>query len=62
VVSANGIDWTELDRTPWPSRHATSVFVYEDALWIAAGFLKNDVWRLDSSAIYTPVASGHSKP
>ena len=46
--SADGVEWTELPDTPWLPRHAASLFVFEDALWMVAGNnMFPDVWRLD---------------
>ena len=46
--SSNGTDWYEVPDTPWPARHAASVFVYRDAVWLAAGsHMGSDVWRLE---------------
>jgi hypothetical protein len=45
--SADGVTWTELPGTPWKPRHAASVFVHRDALWLVAGNnMESDVWRL----------------
>ena len=50
--SEDGELWHELPGTPWDRRHASSVFVFGDSLWIASGNtndhvdLKPDVWRL----------------
>lgn len=45
--SADGINWHELPDTPWRPRHAASVFVYKDALWMVAGnHMQCDVWKL----------------
>ncbi len=45
--SADGVNWTELPDTPWASRHAASVFVYDGSLWMVAGNnMEPDVWRL----------------
>jgi hypothetical protein len=45
--SDDGVHWRELSGTPWPARHAASVFVYDDALWMVAGNnMSADVWRL----------------
>ncbi len=44
------MNWYELPGTPWKPRHAASVFVYEDALWMVAGSqageMHRDVWKL----------------
>jgi hypothetical protein len=45
--SADGVAWHELPATPWRPRHAASVFVYNDALWVVAGKnMESDVWKL----------------
>lgn len=45
--SADGVNWHELPDTPWNPRHAASVFVYANALWMVAGNnMESDVWRL----------------
>ena len=45
--SADGENWQELPSTPWKPRHAASVFVYADALWMVAGNnMESDVWKL----------------
>jgi hypothetical protein len=45
--STDGIKWCELPGTPWKERHAASVFVYDDAMWMVAGSnLSPDAWKL----------------
>jgi len=45
--SPDGVDWTEVPDSPWPPRHAASVFIYRDALWLVAGNnMGADVWKL----------------
>jgi hypothetical protein len=45
--SADGVNWSELPNTPWAPRHAASVFVYDNALWMVAGNnMDSDVWKL----------------
>ena len=45
--SSDGVNWSELPDTPWAPRHAASVFVYDDALWMVAGNnMFPDVWKL----------------
>ncbi len=45
--SSNGVDWYELEGTPWPNRHAASTFDYKGALWLMGGcHLQSDVWKL----------------
>ena len=44
--SADGVLWHEVPNTPWKARHAASVFVHDDALWVAAGNnMESDVWK-----------------
>ncbi|MFA6243819.1 MAG: hypothetical protein WC655_22950 [Candidatus Hydrogenedentales bacterium] len=46
--SADGVTWNEVKDTPWKIRHAASVFVYNDALWMVAGNnMQPDVWKLE---------------
>jgi len=45
--SSDGSSWGEVADTPWAPRHAASVFVYRDALWMVAGNnMTPDVWKL----------------
>lgn len=45
--SSDGVTWTELPNTPWAPRHAASLFVHDDALWMVAGNnMQPDVWKL----------------
>ena len=45
--SPDGANWREVPDTPWKPRHASSVFVFEDALWMIAGnHMERDVWKL----------------
>ncbi|MDP6054679.1 MAG: hypothetical protein QF879_20235, partial [Candidatus Latescibacteria bacterium] len=45
--SDDGETWIEVPDTPWPERHAASVYVYQNALWIVAGNnMTSDVWKL----------------
>lgn len=45
--SADGEHWEELPGTPWAPRHAASIFVFQDGLWLAGGFhMGRDVWKL----------------
>ncbi|NQU11691.1 hypothetical protein HQ590_12930 [bacterium] len=45
--SSDGVEWAEVLYTPWAARHAASVFVYQDALWMVAGNnMTADVWKL----------------
>lgn len=49
--SEDGTDWTEVPNTPWAPRHAASVFVHDNALWMVAGNnMTSDVWRLQRKA------------
>ena len=39
--------WRKLARTAGKPRHAASVFVYADALWMVAGNnMESDIWKL----------------
>jgi len=45
--SSDGVDWRELPDTPWKSRHASSIFAHDHALWVVAGNnMESDVWKL----------------
>ena len=45
--SADGVTWHEVPKTPWRPRHAASVYVHDDALWMVAGNnMFSDVWKL----------------
>jgi len=45
--SADGSEWHEVPDTPWAARHAASMFVFQDALWMIAGnHMGRDVWKL----------------
>lgn len=45
--SSDGVNWQEVPSTPWPVRHAASVFVHDNALWMVAGNnMTPDVWKL----------------
>jgi len=45
--SADGVHWTEVPNTPWKARHASSLYVYDNALWMVAGnAMLKDVWKL----------------
>lgn len=45
--STDGRSWQELPDTPWKPRHAASLFVHNDALWMVAGNnMESDVWKL----------------
>jgi len=53
--SSDGRNWQELRGALWSPRHAASVFVYNNSLWIVAGYLVNDVWKYTNHTIYLPV-------
>jgi peptide-methionine (S)-S-oxide reductase len=49
--SGNGADWFEVPKTPWLPRHASSVFVHDNGLWMVAGnSMTSDVWKLEAVA------------
>jgi hypothetical protein len=46
--SDDGKTWHEVPDTPWAPRHAASVFVFQNALWMVAGNnMTSDVWKLE---------------
>ena len=58
--SIDGSNWYELPCTPWAARHASSIFVYRNALWVVTGNnLQSDVWRLRDTSLpfITPIDS-----
>ena len=49
--SDDGVNWHEVPETPWKPRHAASVFVFKNALWMVMGNnMEPDVWRLRRAA------------
>ena len=45
--SVDGEAWQELPHTPWAARHAASVWVHDDALWVGFGSRgATDCWKL----------------
>ena len=47
--STDGHTWTSLDGAPWGRRHAASVWIFQNALWLGNGSdtaLYNDVWKM----------------
>jgi hypothetical protein len=58
--SEDGTTWHELKNTPWLPRHASSVFNFNQSLWVVAGNLWNDSWRLNTLVcpnVTSPVAT-----
>ncbi len=58
--SEDGITWHELKNTPWPERHACAVFNHDQSLWVVAGNMWNDSWRLNTLVcpnVVSPVAT-----
>lgn len=49
--SSDGITWTELKNTPWVPTHAASTFIWGNCMYMAAGYLKNKVWKLEKVEI-----------
>lgn len=48
--SNDGISWTKLENTPWEARHAASVTVHKNCLYVIAGNnMKSDVWKLSKN-------------
>lgn len=48
--SENGVNWTQVANTDWLPRHALSVWVYRNELYVGAGNLWNDIWKLNPSS------------
>jgi hypothetical protein len=50
--SSDGKEWHEVEGAPWLPRHANSVFVFDDSLWMVSGnngdhsTLESDCWRM----------------
>tara|TARA_B100000767_G_scaffold239069_1_gene234133 strand:- start:488 stop:757 length:270 start_codon:yes stop_codon:yes gene_type:complete len=45
--SKDGINYQELPNTPWKERHASSVFIHNNSLFVIAGNnMESDVWKL----------------
>jgi hypothetical protein len=57
--SSDGVRWTQLPNTPWMARHAASVAVFKNTLWLTAGSTddspQNDVWRLINNGAIVPL-------
>ncbi len=49
--SSNGIDWYELKHPKYADRHAASVTVFNNYLWMMTGIISNDCWRLRNTLI-----------
>lgn len=50
-ASTDGVSWAPIGgiaNQAFPPRHASSLVIHEGALYLIAGYLHNDVWRLDS--------------
>jgi len=55
---AGELVWEQVTDTPWKPRHAASVFVFDNALWMVAGNnMERDVWKL----VRTPAAPQDAK-
>lgn len=48
--SADGAHWTQVANTDWLPRHGNSVWVFGKDLYVGAGNLWNDVWKLTPSS------------
>jgi len=44
--SADGLEWHQLMNPRHDARHASSVTVFDNALWQMTGIISNDCWRL----------------
>ncbi len=51
--SSDGVEWFEMKNPPHIGRHAASVTVFHDALWLMAGIVTNDCWKLTNTTIET---------
>jgi hypothetical protein len=50
--SEDGETWIELPNTPWEPRHASSIFVKDNAMYIVGGNnMQSDVWKLEKIII-----------
>lgn len=50
----DGIEWVPVGgsaKQRWPARHASSLIKHDGSLYLIGGYLHNDVWRLDASAL-----------
>lgn len=47
----DGVHWTEVANTDWGPRHGNAVWVYQNALYVGAGNLWNDVWKLTPESL-----------
>lgn len=45
----DGAHWTQVANTDWGGRHALGVWAYKNSLFVGAGNLWNDVWKLTPS-------------
>jgi hypothetical protein len=50
--SEDAISWKKLVNELFPSRHASSLIVFQNKLYIIAGNLRNDVWEVSKENIY----------
>ncbi|HRH67907.1 MAG TPA: T9SS type A sorting domain-containing protein [Flavobacteriales bacterium] len=48
--SPDGVEWHQLMHPRYDARHASSVTVFDNALWQMAGIISNDCWRLRNVA------------
>jgi hypothetical protein len=60
--STDGVHWTQVPNSPWLARHAASLWVYRNWLYLGAGTAgtgdngspQNDVWGLNAVAAPSP--------
>ena len=63
--SEDGATWHELEGTPWDRRHASSVFVFDDALWMTSGNVRPPSslgWPFRTRLSATPAADERPQP
>lgn len=58
--SADGLEWHQLMHPRYDARHASSVTVFEDALWQMTGIGSNDCWRLRNMTSPTTRVDEHT--
>lgn len=45
--SDDGVNWYEIENTPWDVRHAAAVYVHDSSLWMIGGNnMVSDIWKL----------------
>jgi hypothetical protein len=60
--SADGVHWKQVPNVPWLARHAASVAVFNNAIWLTGGTTNfngsmDDVWKLDKGPVVPIITS-----